>query len=174
VISWNVNGLSDSKVYLHDLYKKLTGFDVILLTETRLDVWDDHALPGHWVAFIPARQPGQAGEGFVVAVRRSTQYVVTDWGSSDTTLWVRIQFLDGSRLVVGACYIPPPQGSPQLHHNDLNARMVKLSSDVLAATHEGYVLIVWGLQCKGWVLWGVFSRRCGDEGLYGCNHQWAW
>ena len=47
----------------------------------------------------------------------------------------------------------PPQGSPQLHHNDLNARMVKLSSDVLAATHEGYVLIG-----------GDFNARVGSYG----------
>jgi len=160
-----VNGFSDSKAYLYDLHKALSQFDVILLTETRMDSWDESALPGYSVAFIPARQPGQAGEGFVVAVRRSPHYTVSDWGSSETTLWVRLQFLDGVRLVVGACYIPP-QGSAQLQGVDVDARMVRLTSDILAALDEGYV-----------VLGGDFNARvggCGEghlaaEGARGCT-----
>jgi hypothetical protein len=56
---------------LYDLSVALREYDVILLSETRRDVWDDSLLPGYSVAFVPASRPGQPGEGLALAVRRS-------------------------------------------------------------------------------------------------------
>ena len=165
MLYWNINGLTDSKAYLHDIYQQLSRFDIVLLTETRVDGLDSRALTGFSVALVPSSQPGQAGEGLLVAVKRSLHYTVMDWGSNNTSLWVKVQFQTGPPLVVGVCYFPP-QGSPQLREIDLDTRMTSLSSDFLAADKEGYVL-----------LGGDFNARvggCGESsphalGVRGCT-----
>ena len=117
------------------------------------------------MALVPSCQSGQAGEGLLVAVKRSPYYTVMDWGSNNTSLWVKLQFQAGPPLVIGVCYLPP-QGSPQLRDNDLDTRMTSLSSHFLAADKEGYVL-----------LGGDFNARvggCGElsphtPGVRGCT-----
>ncbi len=81
---------------LYDLSVVLRAYDVILLSETRRDVWNDSLLPGYSVAFVPASRPGQPGEGLALAVRRSRSYIVYDWGSKCTALWVKLQFQCGT------------------------------------------------------------------------------
>jgi hypothetical protein len=104
-ISKNINGLGESKVLLHDTYCFLSEYDIILLTETRSISWVDRALPGYSVAHIPASLDGKAGEGILVAVKRCHSYVVQDWGSNATCLWVKLAFA-GS---------PPPHCGLMLH-----------------------------------------------------------
>ena len=132
-MSWNVNGLSDSKILLNNTLDYLLGFDVVCLTETWRTGWDDRNLPGFSTAFIPANEEGRAGEGILVAVKRNCQYHVTDWGSDESSLWVKI---DGKGLctpvVLGCCYLPP-YGSPQLRMMDIGSRFEELSTKVTAS-----------------------------------------
>jgi hypothetical protein len=138
VCTWNCNGLTDSKALLYDLSVALRAYDVLLLSKTRRDVWDGSLLPGYSVAFVPASRPGQPGEGLALAVRRSRSYIVYDWGSNCTTLWVKLQFQCGTCLLIGSSYVPP-QGSPQLQEPDLTTRFTGLTRDVMAARQEGLV-----------------------------------
>lgn len=111
-----------------------------MLTETRSTSWVDRALPGYSVAHIPASLDGKAGEGILVAVKRCHSYVVQDWGSNATCLWVKLAFAGSPPLIVGSCYMPPA-GSPQLRETPVGERFHELTVDIAAAAVEGYVLV---------------------------------
>jgi exonuclease III len=166
VCAWNCNGLTDSKTLLYDLSVALQAYDVILFSETRRDIWDDSLLPGYSVAFVPASRPGQPGEGLALAVRHSPSYIVYDWGSNCTALWVKLQFQCGTCLLVGSSYVPP-QGSPQLQEPDLSARFTGLTRDVMAARQEGLVLLGGDFNAHvGRTCMGVASPRPNRHGSY--------
>ena len=113
---------------------------MILLTETRSVAWLSPALPGYSVAYIPASCDGLAGEGILVAVKRHHGYLVQDWGSDSTCLWVKLVFGDAPPLIVGSCYMPPA-GSPLLIDTSLENRFHKLTVDVAGAALEGHVFL---------------------------------
>ena len=84
-MSWNVNGLSAGRLFLHDTAVYLDRFDIVLLTEARCCTWDPRLLPNHSVTFTAASRDGRAGEGVAVAVRKNAAYHVQDWGSDTDT-----------------------------------------------------------------------------------------
>ena len=87
---WNVRGLSDSKVELHDLADYFSAFDLVLLTETAVESVPSSLFDGFSVAEIPAEQNGRAGQGLLLAVRNNILYHVEDHTSDSTALWVRL------------------------------------------------------------------------------------
>ena len=135
----------------------LRSFDIILLTETRVDNVADNIFPDHSIAFSPARQAGQAGEGMTIAVRKFHAYHLQDWTSDDTSLWVKLIFPSGAApLIVGTCYMPP-QASQNLRVEDAPSRFGKLAAHFLAAQGEGLVLLA-----------GDFNARVGHLELPNC------
>lgn len=138
----------------------LRSFDIILLTETRADSVADHMFPDHSIAFSPASQAGQAGEGMMIAARKSHAYHLQDWTSDDTSLWVKIIFPSGAApLIIGTCYMPP-QGSHNLRVEDVPSRFGKLATHFLAAQEEGLTLLA-----------GDFNARVGHLELPVCAMQ---
>ena len=129
----------------------------MLLTEVRSKCWEDTLLPHHTVAFAPASSEGRAGEGIVVAVKKSCQYHVLDWNSDPNVgLWMKLQFRgDAMALLLASIYIPPG-GSAQLQTLDASQRFDSLAAQALAACAEGYVLIA-----------GDFNARIGNRA--GCH-----
>ena len=93
---WNINGLTDAKSSLHDYFDYFQKFDVILLSETRSQHVDDRLFQGFSVSYQPSTEPSQAGQGLVVAVRRSPLYGIQDWCSDASSLWMRLVFRDNS------------------------------------------------------------------------------
>lgn len=154
----------------------LQTFDVILLSETRCATWNDNLLPHHSVALVPAGREGQAGEGLLLAVRRSFTYHVHDWGSNDSTIWVRVTFQGSPKpLIIGCSYIPP-SGSPQLRLSDLPARLTSLSAMCVAASCEGDVLLAGDFNARVAQLSDTDStgdpvRGCTDLGVNSHGHH---
>lgn len=142
VLIWNINSLSDSKVCLHDYVTVFLAYDIILLCETRTTFVDASLFPGYSVAFQPSESPGTAGQGLLIAVKRSCYYGVQDWSSDHTSLWVRLLF-SGScfpPLYVGCVYVPPA-GSPQLSTCSLEERFAALEHTISAGLAGGTVLL---------------------------------
>ena len=158
--------MSDSKVYLHDTAKYLAAFDVVLLTETRAAHIEDGFLPQHSIAFIPASKDGRAGEGILVAVKKNAAYHVLDYGSDDSSLWVKVSFHDQRKpLILGCCYVPPA-GSRSLQHRCLDQRMADITARYTAAQADGNVLIAGDFNARvGRLLEseGAPARGCTDE-----------
>ena len=161
-----MNGLSDSKVCLHDTAKYLAAFDIVLLTETRAAHIEDGLLPQHSIAFIPADKDGRAGEGILVAVKRNAAYHVLDYGSDDSSLWVKVSFHDQRKpLILGCCYVPPA-GSRSLQHRCLDQRMADITARYTAAQADGNVLIAGDFNARVGRLMeseGAPARGCTDE-----------
>ena len=112
IIAWNINGVQDSKISLWDAAQYLRDFDVILLSETRAVQISDHLFTDYSLAYCPASEEGRGGEGILVAVRKHRLYHVQDFGSDDSSLWVRLCFNNSRRpLILGAVYIPPAGSS---------------------------------------------------------------
>ena len=139
---WNINGLSDSKTTLHDYVKFFMAYDIILLCETRATFIASTLFPGYSVAFQPSDTPGKAGQGLLIAVKRSSHYSVQDWSSDHTSLWVRLLFAKAFAppLHVGCAYIPPA-GSPQLSICSLEERFTALQHTIAAGVSAGTVLV---------------------------------
>ena len=80
-----------------------------MLTETQRISVPEQLFSGYSLATIPASEDSRPGEGLLLAVRRSSRYVVTDHTSDSSTLWVRLQLAGSSQppLLLGASYIPP-------------------------------------------------------------------
>ena len=74
-----------------------------------------------------------------------------DFGSDDSSLWVRLCFKKNSHkpLIIAVVYVPP-DGSSNLHVADLDVRFSKLTARVAAAQLEGDVLLA-----------GDFNARVG-------------
>ena len=147
VLAWNVNGLHDSKLLLWDT---CTYLDIVLLCETRCLSLPAGVLPDHSVALVPAQSPGRAGEGLILAVRKSLNLRVQDWASDATSLCVKLVFPDDhTPLLVGICYLPPA-GSHQLTAISLADRLAALEADLLSACSAGDVILA-----------GDFNARVG-------------
>ena len=130
---WNVRGLSDSKVELHDLADYFSAFDLVLLTETGVESVPSGLFDGFSVAEIPAEQNGRAGQGLLLAVRNNSRYHVEDHTSDSTALWVRLcPTASQAPLLVGVCYLPPA-GSPQLQQHSFPDRLDSFAITVLAS-----------------------------------------
>ena len=129
---WNVRGLSNSKVELHDLADYFSSFDLVLLTETAVESVPGGLFDGFSVAAIPAERTGRAGQGLLLAVRNDSRYHVEDHTSDSTALWVRLcPTASQAPILVGVCYLPPA-GSPQLQHHSFPHRLDSLASTLLA------------------------------------------
>lgn len=138
----------------------LRGFDILLLSETRASDVSDSLLSEFSIAFSPASRQGVAGEGLLVAVKKSLAYHVQDWSSDTTSLWVKLIFQgDATPLIVGTCYIPPA-GSHNLRDEGLQTRMSNLAAHVVAAHEEGHVF-----------LGGDFNARIGHLEASACAGQ---
>lgn len=138
----------------------LRGFDILLLSETRAADVSDSLLSEYSIAFSPASRQGVAGEGLLVAVKKSLAYHVQDWSSDSTSLWVKLIFQGNAQaLIVGACYIPPA-GSHNLRDENLQARMSNMAAHVVAAHEEGHVF-----------LGGDFNARIGHLEASACAGQ---
>ena len=161
-----MNGLSDGKVYLHGTAQYLAAFDIVLLTETRAAHIEDGFLPQHSIAFIPASKDGRAGEGILVAVKKNAAYHVLDYGSDDSSLWVKVSFHDQRKpLILGCCYIPPA-GSHSLQYKCLHQRMADIVARYTAAQADGNVLIAGDFNARVGRLMeseGAPARGCTDE-----------
>ncbi len=141
VLTWNVNGLSESTLCLWDTRRYLESFDVVLLCETRCLCLPPGFLPDHSVAHVPASTQGRAGEGMLVAVRRQLAVRVNDWASDETSLWLRLSFPGrATPLFVGCCYLPPST-SRRLRTSPLVDRLAALEQRVATAAAEGDVLL---------------------------------
>ena len=152
--------MQDSKISLWDAAQYLRDFDVILLSETRAVQIPDHLFTDYSLAYCPASEEGRGGEGILVAVRKHRLYHVQDFGSDDSSLWVRLCFNNSRRpLILGAVYIPPA-GSSHLQTVDLDARFSKLTARVAAAQMEGDVLLA-----------GDFNARVGHLEESTCARQ---
>ena len=158
-----MNGLEDGRFALQDGLQYLQGFDVLLLSETRTVDVPDSMFPDHSIAFTPASRQGIAGEGLLVAVKKSSAYHVQDWSSDSTSLWVKLTFHDDrAPLILGVCYLPPA-GSHKLHNEDLQSRLSVLTAHVAAAQAEGAVF-----------LGGDFNARVGNLQEPACARQRGW
>ena len=133
MLVWNVRGLRDSKVELHNLADYFNTFDLVLLTETAVESVPSRLLDGYSVAEIPAEREGRAGQGLLLAVRDSSQYHVEDHTSDSTALWIRLcPTATQDRVLVGVCYLPL-DGSPQLRQHSFQHRLDALANAVLAS-----------------------------------------
>ena len=83
-------------------------------------------------------------------MKQHLAYHVLDYGSDDSSLWVRLCF-DSSRrpIIFGVVYVPPA-GSSNLHTVDIEDRFTKLSTRLAAAQLEGDVFLA-----------GDFNARVG-------------
>ena len=144
-----------SKLALWDTVLYFQSFDVILLSETRAVHFPDELLPHYSVAYCPASQEGRGGEGLLVAVKKHHSFHVLDYGSDDSSLWVRLCFLSGRRpILFGVVYIPPA-GSTNLQAVDLEDRFTKLSTRMAAAQLDGDVFLAGILMLE----WGAWRSR---------------
>ena len=151
-MTWNINGISDSKNELYTIRQYLNGFDIVMLLETRVGTIDKDFLVGYSTVFTPASTNGKAGQGFLLAVKKSRHYHVQDWTSDESSLWVKLTFFQGGRpLFVGCTYVPP-SGSPLLKTISAAQRFENLQLQILAATDIGDVI------CGG-----DFNARIGDR-----------
>jgi len=113
---------------------------------------DKDFLVGYSTVFTPASTNGKAGQGFLLAVKKSRHYHVQDWTSDESSLWVKLTFFQGGRpLFVGCTYVPP-SGSPLLNTISAAQRFENLQLQILAATDIGDVI------CGG-----DFNARIGDR-----------
>ena len=142
--------MQTSKLELWDTVQYFQSFDVILLSETLAVHFPDDLLPQFSIAYSPASQEGRGGEGLLVAVKKHHAFHVLDYGSDDSSLWVRLCFHSGRRpIIFGVVYVPPA-GSTNLHSVDLDDRFTKLSTRLAAARLEGDVFLA-----------GDFNARVG-------------
>ena len=70
MVAWNINGLTSSKLFLHDTCDYLQGFDIVLLTETRCMTLPENFLTNYSIDFAPSLSNGRAGQGVLVAVKK--------------------------------------------------------------------------------------------------------
>ena len=142
---------------LWDTDHYLQGFDVITLTETRSTRPHQGMLRDFDVFTAPARADGLAGEGMLVAVRRSPSYCTQRWASDASTLWVKVTSTGtaGASLFIGACYLPP-EGSVQLERVSLEERLGALAERMAAAEAQGMVVVA-----------GDFNARVGTSPVDG-------
>lgn len=142
--------MQTSKLALWDTVQYFHSFDVILLSETRAVHFPDDLLPQYSIAYCPASQEGRGGEGLLVAVKKHPAFHVLDYGSDDSSLWVRLCFNSGRRpILFGAVYVPPA-GSTNLQTVDLEGRFTQLTTRLAAARLEGDVFLA-----------GDFNARTG-------------
>ena len=138
-----MNGCAD--LFSADLDDRLPYWesaDILLLTETRTVMDLDTLLPDFHVFAKPASTEGKAGEGILVAVRRSAAYSVQLWATDDSSIWVQIRDVARAHapLFVAAVYLPP-QGSRGLQRLSLEERLASLATSAASAAELGDALM---------------------------------
>lgn len=140
-MTWNVRGLSESKIHLHDYDRFFHEFDVILLQETHCGHIDPALFRGYQMFYSP---PGvlaeKTGYGLLVAVKQNPFFTAQLWAQTSSSLWVCIRFLNAIHppLYLGTAYIPS-SGSPLLKYVDLQTRFDELSG--VLSSIEGYIFL---------------------------------
>jgi len=144
-----VNGLTDSKVALHDYFSYFREHDVILLQETLSHAYDPALFRGYRVflslsspSFSPLPLPHKRGLGMLIAVRDHSGYSAQLWGSTSSSLWVKVTFMGAHSppLYVGGVYVPP-EGSPRLQEVPMPHRMAELEGRIQEALLDGSVVL---------------------------------
>ena len=160
-----------SKLALWDSVQYFQAFDVILLSETRAVHFPAYLLPDYSIAYCPASQEGRGGEGLLVAVKQHLAYHVLDYGSDDSSLWVRLCFTSGRRpIIFGVVYVPPA-GSTSLQAVDLEDRFTKLSARLAAAQLEGDVFLAGDFNARvGRLEESAYARQRGCTDLVVNSH----
>lgn len=139
ILSWNVNGLNQHKIDVHETARYIRAFDVAMLTETRCT--DSEVFQGYEKFCLPVREPGRAGEGTCVLIHPHLQGSVAMWKMQPEiqAVWVRIKAsalgLDKD-LFIASVYIPPA-GSAQLQMHSLSSRIAALKIGAAAASELG-------------------------------------
>ena len=151
ILSWNINGLSESKLDCFDTHQYLKRHPIIALTETRTS--SPEILLENFTSFVkPATTSGCPREGIAMLLNNDLPFTAQIWtqACSPDTLWLKFDVgsLDLNMPVfVGVCYMPPST-SPRYQQTSLPDRLTALSSDVSRAALQGHVLIVGDLNAK--------------------------
>ena len=171
---WNARGLShDVTVALHNTFQFLASYDIVALTETKLEHTPRHLLPDHTLHTVSASTQHKAGQGLLLGVRTALNFSIQPWFPScggSGTAWIRItQRGSDEQFYIGSCYLPPAT-SAQLLTRPMERRLNALRREVSAAGAVGAVIL-------GGDLNGRFGRsddrqpQPHDEGLppRGCS-----
>jgi exonuclease III len=132
ILSWNINGFSDSKIFLHSFDRFFQQFDLILLQETRCTHVGSNSLPGFKIFTTPSElSSNKRGYGLIVAVKETTLFGAQLCSITSSSLWVCLRFRGDIHpaIYIGNVYIPPI-GSPLLSANDLDWRFGELSGKI--------------------------------------------
>jgi hypothetical protein len=80
--------------------------------------------------------------GMLIAVRNSLAYSAQSWGSTSSSLWVKLEFLGGQcpPLFIAGVYLPP-EGSPRLQDTPLPHRITELEGRIHEALLSGSVVL---------------------------------
>ena len=140
LLAWNARGLTDGKLSL-GLPEYLRQFDVVMLTETQREHIPEQLFQGYAVSDTPATRDGRAGEGQLIAIRRSRNYTVTAHSQDASCIWMRLQPAGSCQppLLLGVSYIPVA-GSRQLSRVSLDERFDSLAEAVLTEPDSPAVL----------------------------------
>jgi hypothetical protein len=118
---------------------------VILLQETLSHDYDPALFRGYRV-FTSLSSPSPSpfhkrGFGMLIAVRDHSGSSAQLWGSTSSSLWVKVTFMGAHSppLYVGGVYVPP-EGSPRLQEVPMPHRMAELEGRIQEALLDGSVV----------------------------------
>ena len=129
-----------------------------MLTETQTSALLNRQLSGFSVHSIPATVLNRAGEGVLLAVKRTLPYSISHWhvDSTNSTIWLTLKPRQPQQvlpLTLGVYYIPPESHrSPQLARRSAQARFDSKAASLSDATARGHVLLA-----------GDFNARVGSS-----------
>ena len=145
VLTWNINGLSDQKLLLHDTVEYLSAFDVVVLVETHQEFAPADLLRDYLHFGTTAPEAGLRGYGISIFVRDSIASGVSLWviDANLDVVWLQFPgavFGVSSPVFLATCYVPP-QGSGRLRSRDVAERFDSLAGHVDRAMALGEVVL---------------------------------
>jgi hypothetical protein len=133
--------MSTEKLLSRGLIEYLHTFDIVMLSETRLQVIDKDHWTQYKVFFHPASRSDRAGEGMMLCIRYRKEYHILPYCTKQGSLWAKLQFREGGPpLIIGTTYIPPT-GSPLLRAWSLSDRISELQKTLGKAKDEGFTFL---------------------------------